>query len=90
MAFSLGKAADNKLILPKNISKCMSLCLDFIDNLDNEDAYLSYRVTFPKLAKLLNHMEEDLQTKIVTDIFYPKITMMIDRKQERKRRVRGC
>ena len=73
----------------------MKLCIDFVDNLNNDDVYYSWRKTFPRLASQLNLIKDDepepfSQTAILEEIVYPRILEMIDRKQEKRRRLRGC
>lgn len=68
-----------------NLQKAIELCLDFVDNLNNNDVYTSWNSTFPFLTNQLNFLDEDgsQQISIVKTVIYPKILDMIDRKQER-------
>jgi hypothetical protein len=93
---SLKMASENKCkITATNLNKAMRLCLDFVDNLNNDEVYFAWRETFPKLAYQLNFIneeeekEQDTQTSILEKIVYPKIFSMIERKQEKRRRIRG-
>lgn len=96
LAQALCHAADEDLkIEPPNLKKAISLSLEFIDNLNVEDLYLSWRDTFPKLVFLLNFIKEDeahtnKQLPVLTELVYPKIAEMTELKQERTRRIRGC
>jgi len=90
LAYSISKSAEKKLISPENVGRAISVCLNFVDNLDNDDAYKSWREAFPKLASLMNNMGHGAQRQMLCETLYPKITEMIDRKQERQRRIRGC
>lgn len=48
---SLSKAADNNLSLsPENLRVAVKVALEFIDNLNNDDVYNTWKATFPKLA----------------------------------------
>lgn len=81
-------------ISPQNLRKSIELCLDFVDNLDNEDVYTSWKETFPKLAYQLNFCSGNIdsqfrQEEVLTGIVYPKVLQMIDRKQEKQRRIRA-
>ena len=51
-AQSLGRASDLKegVLSGPNLQKAIELCLDFVDNLNNDDVYSSWSSTFPKLA----------------------------------------
>lgn len=48
-----------------------------------------WKETFPKLAHELNFIPKGTAEDILTDIIYPKIQSMSERKQDRKRRLRG-
>lgn len=70
------------------------MCLDFVNNLDNDDVYTSWRETFPRLAYQLNfcgdkEKKEFTQHRVLEEVIYPKVAEMIDRKQEKERRIRG-
>ena len=65
-----------------------------MDNLDNDDLYRSWKETFPKLAYQLNFCDGNIDSKfkqetVLADLVYPKVLQMIDRKQEKERRVRA-
>jgi hypothetical protein len=51
LAQSLGRACDkNGTISADNLKKAIELCLDFVDNLNNQDVHSSWNTTFPSLA----------------------------------------
>ena len=63
LAQALCHAADEDLAIePCNLKKAISLSLDFVDNLNNDDLYQSWRDAFPKMVFLLNFVKEDEAT----------------------------
>jgi hypothetical protein len=62
-AQSLGRASDKKqkVLSAKNLTKAIEICLDFCDNLDNEDVHSSWAATFPKLTIQLNYLGDDAE-----------------------------
>jgi len=95
LADSLYEASDECLLNPSNLHQAMKLCIEFVDNLNNDDVYYSWRKTFPKLAYQLNTIPDTTpdkfsQTTILETIVYSRIAEMVDRKQEKRRRLRGC
>jgi hypothetical protein len=47
---SLSKGSDHCELSPPNLRQAMVLCIDFVDNLNNDDVYHTWIKTFPKLA----------------------------------------
>jgi hypothetical protein len=62
----LGRASDRKegVLNGPNLKKAIELCLDFVDNLDNDDVYSSWSFTFPKLANQLNYLADGGSTQV--------------------------
>lgn len=92
LAQSLSIAAPQNLLFANNIKKAIELSLEFINNMDNDDVYYSWREAFPHLIFRLNFVDQDSefsQVNIMENIIFPKINEMIDRKQEKRRRMRG-
>jgi len=50
LAQSLCIACDSNQIEGRNLCKAISLSVDFVDNLNNDQVYNSWREAFPKLA----------------------------------------
>lgn len=49
-AQSLGRSSEKKgTISTDNLKKAIDLCLDFVDNLNNQEVHQSWSLTFPKL-----------------------------------------
>jgi hypothetical protein len=59
----LGRASDIKegVLNASNLKRAIELCLDFVDNLNNQDVYSSWSSTFSKLTNQLNFLGEDNQ-----------------------------
>ena len=62
LADSLVRASDDCHLNASNLKQAMRLCLDFIDNLNNDDVYYAWRKTFPSLAYRLNFIQEHEET----------------------------
>jgi hypothetical protein len=60
LAQSLGRASERKgTISAENLKKAIELCLDFVDNLNNQDVHSSWTATFPYLIGQLNLLKDD-------------------------------
>jgi hypothetical protein len=60
LAESLTKAIQSKSALePSNINKAIGLALEYVDNLNSETLYSSWRATFPNLAYRLNFVPKN-------------------------------
>ena len=70
LAQSLGRSVEKSkpgkpIISNQNLKKSITLCLDFVDNLNNKDVYISWYPIFSSLVYQLNFMDLNVDNKSI-------------------------